>query len=243
MKIANRHCEDCKNLNYCQRYLINKEIDTIEFTITNYLIYIFYPPLYFTGPIITFNSFIFQLNTQTKATTFHIKINYFLHYLVIFFSMEIFNHLVYPHAFLMNVYNEWMLGDFDDFTLAIMCFHILLFIWLKLNFIWRTARLFSMIDNIEPEENMNRCVYNNYCFEGFWRAWHRSFNQWLIKYIFIPLGGNRFKAISIWVIFTFVALWHDLEIKLIAWAWLNCVFLLFEMLAKKIAIKVNSYYI
>ena len=76
--------------------------------------------------------------------------------------MEIFNHLVYPHAFLMNVYNEWMLGDFDDFTLAIMCFHILLFIWLKLNFIWRTARLFSMIDNIEPEENMNRCVYNNY---------------------------------------------------------------------------------
>ena len=32
------------------------------YTFTNYLAYIFYPPLYIAGPIITFNDFMWQVN-------------------------------------------------------------------------------------------------------------------------------------------------------------------------------------
>ena len=35
------------------------------------------------------------------------------------------------------------------------------------------------------------------------------------RYLYIPLGGSRRKLLSIWVIFTFVAVWHDLEWQLL----------------------------
>jgi protein-cysteine N-palmitoyltransferase HHAT len=63
-----------------------------------------------------------------------------------------------------------------------------MFIWLKFNFIWKFARCWALWDGIESYENMVRCMNNNYSFEGFWRSWHRSFNQWLIRYLFVPLG-------------------------------------------------------
>jgi D-alanyl-lipoteichoic acid acyltransferase DltB (MBOAT superfamily) len=66
-----------------------------------------------------------------------------------------------------------------------------------------------MVDGLDSPENMNRCLFNSINFEGFWRMWHRGFNQWLIRYIFLPLGGSRFKLFNIWIVFTFVAIWHD----------------------------------
>ena len=84
---------------------------------------------------------------------------------------------------------------------------------------WRYARFWGWLDGVFPEENMNRCIYNNYSFEGFWRQWHRSYNIWLIRYMYIPLGGKRFKFINTLVIFSFVALWHDLKLHLLIWAW------------------------
>ena len=84
---------------------------------------------------------------------------------------------------------------------------------------WRYARFWGWCDGIYNEENMNRCIYNNYSFEGFWRQWHRSYNIWLIRYMYIPLGGKKWKFLNIFVIFSFVALWHDLEWHLLVWAW------------------------
>ena len=48
--------------------------------------------------------------------------------------------------------------------------------------------------------------------QGFWRGWHSSFNQWLVRYLYIPLGGSRRRAAAIWPTFFFVAVWHDLEV-------------------------------
>jgi D-alanyl-lipoteichoic acid acyltransferase DltB (MBOAT superfamily) len=45
---------------------------------------------------------------------------------------------------------------------------------------------------------------------------------------------------NIWIIFSFVALWHEVDLKLIAWAWLIAVFILPENILKKIF--VNDYW-
>jgi len=55
------------------------------------------------------------------------------------------------------------------------------------------------------------------------------------RYLYIPLGGSRRKLLSIWVVFTFVAVWHDLEWKLISWAWLTCLFFVPEILIKSLS--------
>ncbi|KAJ1496293.1 membrane bound O-acyl transferase [Baffinella frigidus] len=85
-----------------------------------------------------------------------------------------------------------------------------------------------MLDGIEVPDNMKRCVVNNCTFAGFWRQWHASLNLWIVRYIYIPLGGRASQAWSVWVIFTFVGLWHDLLWRWLAWAWLNCIFFSLE---------------
>ena len=73
---------------------------------------------------------------------------------------------------------------------------------------------------------------NNYSMLGCWISWHWSYNLWLIKsallpttnfhchwpsslkrYLYIPLDGSNNTVLSMVMIFTFVALWHDLFLK------------------------------
>ena len=82
--------------------------------------------------------------------------------------------------------------------------------WWKFLVLWRFFRLWAMWDGItvageawllrymqpcvaatraigrarrEPltAENMERCMNNNMSFTGFWRGWHASFNQFIIR--------------------------------------------------------------
>ena len=88
------------------------------------------------------------------------------------------------------------------------------------------------MDGVDPPENMVRCMANNYSPLGFWRSWHRSYNLWVVRYIYIPLGGTRNLVFSSVLVFTFVALWHDLSFKLLAWGWLVSLFILPEVAAR-----------
>ena len=93
----------------------------------------------------------------------------------------------------------------------------------------------ALADGIDAPENMTRCVCNNYDVEGFWRSWHASYNLWLVRYMYVPLGGARWRAVNVWVIFTFVALWHDLEWRLLGWAWIMALAMVPEMGVKALA--------
>lgn len=53
----------------------------------------------------------------------------------------------------------------------------------------------------------------------------------ICSYIYIPLGGTKNTALSTLLIFTFVALWHDLSFRLLAWGWLVSLFIAPELLA------------
>jgi D-alanyl-lipoteichoic acid acyltransferase DltB (MBOAT superfamily) len=63
--------------------------------------------------------------------------------------------------------------------------------------------------------------------------WHRGFNQWLIRYLYVPLGGNTNK-LSVIVTVAFVAFWHDHSINIVFWALTIMLFILPEMIIKKI---------
>ena len=124
-------------------------------------------------------------------------------------------------------------------------------IWLKFLVLWRFFRLFALLDGVEPVENMTRCVDNNHSVQEFWREWHRSFNRWLLRYIYIPLGGNLQRdggggahsrswavlrrVLNVFVVFTFVAYWHDRTLQLLAWGWLIALIFVPELTAASVA--------
>lgn len=53
------------------------------------------------------------------------------------------------------------------------------------------------------------------------------------RYIYVPLGGSARPLLSTLVVFTFVALWHDLTMRLLVWGWLVTAVVVPELVAKK----------
>lgn len=202
---------------------------TEDYNFFNFLTYILYTPLYICGPIITFNNFISQIrNPSTKLTPRYIMM-YAIRLAAVILVMEFTLHYLYVVA--ISKAQAW--NNDTPLQLSMIGYFNLVIIWMKLLIPWRFFRLWALADGIWPEENMIRCVSNNFSAQRFWKSWHRSFNRWTIRYIYIPLGGSRYFAFSMWVVFTFVAIWHDLELKLLAWGWLICLFLLPEVIGSK----------
>lgn len=50
----------------------------------------------------------------------------------------------------------------------------------------------------------------------------------------MPLGGSDRVILATLVSFTFVALWHDLQLRLLAWGWLVTIFVVPELVLKKV---------
>ncbi|KAJ7752835.1 MBOAT, membrane-bound O-acyltransferase family-domain-containing protein [Mycena maculata] len=193
----------------------------------NYISYVLYPPLYLAGPIMTFNDYIWQhrkpLNIPRAAV-----LSYLFRFLFTMLTMEFILHFMYVVA--MKDTKAWM-GDTPT-QIALIGFWNLIIVWLKLMIFWRFFRLWAMAAGIEAPENMIRCMANNYSTFGFWRSWHRSYNLWLTRYIYVPLGGRDTLIINTLLVFTFVALWHDLTFRLLAWGWLVSLFIVPELIAR-----------
>jgi D-alanyl-lipoteichoic acid acyltransferase DltB (MBOAT superfamily) len=224
MNKIKEHCKECAKGRFCLTALKFVSLTEKDFPFTNLLIYALYPPVYFTGPTIMYHCFIFQVNhveeNKHNDIFYKEKIIYFFRVIINFVILEVFNHFIYVDAIRGNRdVLEKFKNDNSYFFLFFLSFNSLVFTFLKYSLMWKFARLWGWCDGIYNEENMNRCIYNNYSFEGFWRQWHRSYNIWLIRYMYIPLGGKKWKFLNTFVIFSFVALWHDLEWHLLVWAW------------------------
>ena len=210
-----------------------------EYSFKNYLAYALYSPVYLAGPILTFNDYVHQCRHPTSSVKTSRTILYGIRFLISLVCMELLLHYMYVVA-ISKARPPW--EAYTPFQLSMIGFFILHIIWLKLLLPWRFFRLWALIDGLDPPENMIRCVANSCSPSAFWRAWHRSFNRWIVRYVYVPLGGSRGPkahglaasarpAINFVTVFTFVALWHDIDLRLLTWGWLITLFILPEVVA------------
>lgn len=173
-----------------------------------------------------------MLPSITKERT----IMYAIRFLIALLCMELLLHYIYTVA-IFKAKPDWSL--YTPSQLGMLGYFNLHVIWLKLMIPWRFFRLWALVDKIDPPENVVRCMSNNYSALAFWRGWHRSYNRWIVRYIYVPLGGS--SARGVWgkvrsivnylAVFTFVALWHDINPRLLMWGWLITLFVLPEVIA------------
>jgi D-alanyl-lipoteichoic acid acyltransferase DltB (MBOAT superfamily) len=214
-----------------------------------------YPPLYLAGPIISFQDFAWQLRgpppppaaaadgsasaaaAPTSAAAAAV-LRYALRLAADLACLEAVTHFLYFNSLAVHRvgarYAAHGLAHGAP-QVGLAAWWVLTFMWLKFATIWRTTRLAALAAGVEAPENMVRCFADNYEVEGFWRGWHASYNRWLVRYMYVPMGGGARRALTIWPIFLFVALWHDLDWRLLSWAWLACLAFLPEMAAKRAA--------
>ncbi|KAH9847853.1 MBOAT-domain-containing protein [Lenzites betulinus] len=198
---------------------------SLEFySFANYVAYVLYPPLYIAGPIMAFNDFIWQLRRPLEIST-RSKLGYLVRFVACILIFETILHYMYVVA--IKDTKAW--AGYSAAELSMVGFWSLIVVWLKLLVPWRFFRLWALFGGIDPPENMVRCMANNYSTLGFWRAWHRSYNLWITRYIYIPLGGTQNRLFTVILVFTFVALWHDLSFRLLAWGWLVSLFIMPEI--------------
>lgn len=224
--------------NLSERDRISLPAKPEDYSFRHYIAYAVYPPLYLAGPILTFNDYIAQLRYPPKSVTPSRISLYAVRWVICLLCMEMMQHFLYVVA-ISKVKPAW--DAYTPFQLSMIGFFNLFFIWLKLLLPWRLFRLWSLMDGVDPPENMVRCMADNYSALAFWRGWHRSFNRWCIRYIYIPLGGagaagrgrfSRLRTLGNYiVVFTFVAVWHDINLRLLVWGWLITLFILPEVIA------------
>ena len=222
--------------NLSERDRVDSPAKQQDYSFRNYLAYVLYSPLYLAGPILTFNDYISQQRYQPQSITTSRTLLYGIRFLICLLSMEIMLHYIYVVA-ISKANPAWEL--YTPFELSMLGYFNLHIIWLKLLLPWRFFRFWALLDGMDPPENMVRCMSDNYSAPAFWRAWHRSYNRWIVRYIYIPLGGsgtygfwgNARAVFNYLVVFTFVALWHDISMKLLMWGWLITIFILPEALA------------
>lgn len=207
-----------------------------EYNFANYVSYLTYAPLFIGGPIVSFNDYMYQSNYFQLELTKDTKriLVYGARLLFCILVMEFLLHFMYVVA--VSKTKAWD-GD-TPFQLSMLGMFNLNIIWLKLLIPWRMFRFWSLLDGIDPPENMIRCMDNNYLGLAFWRAWHRSYNKWVLRYIYIPLGGAGSGSSGVatrlgnsLLVFSFVAVWHDIELRLLMWGWLVVLFLMPEIVA------------
>ncbi|KAN0065646.1 glycerol transporter [Thecaphora frezii] len=198
-----------------------------QYSFLHYFIYVCYPPLFIAGPIMTFNDFTSQIYRPTTIPARSL-VSYAVRFLFCILTMELILHFIYVNA--IKDSKAW--AGATPLELSLIGFWNLIIVWLKLLVPWRFFRLWAMCDSVDAPENMIRCMANNYSTLGFWRSWHRSYNLWTVRYIYVPVGGARNRIVATLLVFTFVALWHDLSLKLLTWGWLITFFILPELIGK-----------
>jgi len=207
-----------------------------DFSFRNYFAYAMYSPLYLAGPILTFNDYISQVRYRPHSITNQRTLMYAIRFIVVIVTMEIMIHYLYMVA-IFHVKPNW--NVYTPAQLSMLGFLNLKHIWLKLLIPWRLFRLWALLDGIDAPENMVRCMSDNYSVTQFWRGWHRSFNKWVLRYLYIPLGGSALPGVwgkarqvaNYLAVFSFIAIWHDIQLRLLMWGWLVTLFVLPEILA------------
>lgn len=214
--LANDNQQAC----HCYKLRTETPRKLSEYGLRGYLAYIFYVPLYVAGPMSSFNAFISHTHYATHCMSLRQGVIYGIRIANLFFLLTFQLHFNFlnaireEHAVFDNMGLNIKLGFFL-FTLG--------FLWMKFNFLWKFFRLLAIIDGVEAPEDMNRCFSNTLTIQSFWKDWHSSFNLWIVRYMYIPMGGSKNRLLSIFPIFIFIAVWHDIELRLLWWALIMCI--------------------
>ncbi|KAG7328758.1 hypothetical protein KOW79_008702 [Hemibagrus wyckioides] len=190
--------------------------------------YCFYHPLFYNGPIINYNHFRQEMDSAVCKVSLSLMLGWTLRVCVWWCLAEVMIHFMYIHS-IQN--NETYLIMLPPWALGGLALAIVQFFYVKYLVLYGVASLLMKLDGVETPP-LPRCVSTMYSFQGMWRHFDVGLYRWLIRYVYVPLGGSQHglfqKLISMAMTFSFVCLWHGCHDYLQCWALLNCVCVFIE---------------
>jgi len=185
-----------------------------QYTLGAYAEYLLYPALYIAGPIVSFDNFTRSRLTPPGMLPRRFLVVYAARAALALLCVEVLLHFNYLD-YLTKGARAMRIAGLPLHHLGCIGFAYLVFMWLKFLSFWRFFRFFALLDGIPAPENMRRCICNNMSVQSFWREWHTSFYQWLVRYLYVPIGGSRNRLLAVPLVFGFVAFWHEIDVRLV----------------------------
>ncbi|XP_077341848.1 protein-cysteine N-palmitoyltransferase HHAT [Lithobates pipiens] len=222
---------------FCLEYSGHPGDDSRSYTFSSMLAYVFYYPVFHNGPIIPFNEFSEQMQ---KPDTEWTNIRYrglftdVLRLLLWWFLAELMIHLMYMHA----MYTHYpVLEEASYWTLGGLALAQVLFFYVKYLVLYGLPALLLQLDGLNPPA-LPRCVSSMYSFTGIWRCFDVGLHRFLVRYIYIPMGGSQSgierMLLSTALTFIFVCYWHGSHKYLWYWTALNWIGIITEHGVKKL---------
>ncbi|XP_038947444.1 protein-cysteine N-palmitoyltransferase HHAT isoform X1 [Rattus norvegicus] len=188
------------------------------------LTYVFYYPVFHNGPILNFPEFFRQMQQPELSSLQHslcILAKGLGRLLCWWWLAELMVHLMYMHALYSSIP---LLESVSCWTLGGLALAQVLFFYVKYLVLFGAPALLMRLDGLTPPP-LPRCVSTMFSFTGMWRYFDVGLHNFLIRYVYIPLGGSQHgllgTLLSTAMTFAFVSYWHGSYEDLWCWAALN----------------------
>ncbi|XP_061601062.1 protein-cysteine N-palmitoyltransferase HHAT [Cololabis saira] len=188
--------------------------------------YTFYHPFFYNGPIITYKAYTEQMRRSAEEGNKDESASSYLLLrsarIMLWWCMaEYMIHVMYMHSIQSN---ETYIEMLPPWALGGLALALVQFFYVKYLVLFGLPSMLATLDGLVPP-NLPRCVSIMYSFTGMWRHFDEGLYRWLIRYIYVPLGGSRHglfcKVVSTGLAFGFVCLWHGGHDYLQYWALMN----------------------
>ncbi|XP_076463809.1 uncharacterized protein LOC143295979 isoform X2 [Babylonia areolata] len=189
------------------------------------LVYVFYVPLLFNGPPITFKSFKEQIENPSCLCE-----NGYSHVVWKFCRVCFwfcFNNVMFHYVFFAAFGEDTAtIQDADKWTLATTAYLIGQFMTNKYVVIYGAMTQTARLDGLALADNPV-CISYIYAYSDMWKSFDRGLYSCLKRYIYIPLGGSQSgvlrSEVALLGTFWFMGYWHGGQYRYMMWALLNYV--------------------
>uniref|UniRef100_A0A8C9AQK8 Hedgehog acyltransferase n=1 Tax=Prolemur simus TaxID=1328070 RepID=A0A8C9AQK8_PROSS len=209
------------SLEFCWRQL---PAERASYSFPWMLAYVFYYPVLHNGPILSFPEFVTQMQQQelgSLKTSLWVLVLGLGRLLLWWWLAELMAHLMYMHAIYSSIP---LLGAVSCWTLGGLALAQVLFFYVKYLVLFGVPALLMRLDGLRPPP-LPRCVSTMCSFTGMWRYFDVGLHNFLIRYVYIPVGGSQHGLLgtlfSTAMTFAFVSYWHGGYDYLWCWAALN----------------------
>ncbi|XP_078581231.1 protein-cysteine N-palmitoyltransferase HHAT-like [Branchiostoma floridae x Branchiostoma japonicum] len=209
-----------------------------ESSIFESLTYIFYMPTFFLGPLMTFEDFKQQTRQNPHACGvadlwgFLVSCARYACWglLLEFIYHHFFIHMLQRTFFLFQSLDMWTLGAIG--FLQCQCFQ------LKYTVLYGVAGTFARADGIVTP-GTPKVIAVIYAFGDMWKNFDKGLHKWMLRHVYIPLGGSRRglprQVLSSFAPFLVLAVRGGGDLSIIVWAGANWLGVVLETLARTAA--------
>lgn len=204
--------------------------ETLQYSFTDYALYITFFPKIASGPIIAFEELLVQLqDTERKRINFE-NMSKGFYQAAMGLAKKVLIADVLAQLVTVGVSDVGKLHTLS--ALLVMLFYSLQLYYDFSGYSDMAIGVARML-NIELPINFNS-PYKACSVTEFWKRWHITLTQFFTKYVYIPLGGNRKgvkrTCINVMIVFVLSGLWHGANWTFIVWGCLHGAFMVLERL-------------